>query len=309
MGKIETAIRLWKKDKKKLRQSIARNIGISKLSRLLPDKVYLSIQTRGFLGYSLSLKNPKTFNEKLQWLKLYDRNPQYISMVDKYAAKEYAANLIGVEYIVPTYCVWERIEDVDFESLPSKFVLKCTHDSGSIIVCNDKSKLNREEALNILRKGLSRNMFFWGREWPYKKVKPQIIAESYLQDENGRELFDYKFFCFNGRAMFYKIDFDRFTNHKANYYDLEGRLLPFGEEVCPPDPNRVFSKPKDIKRMIELAEILSNNIPFLRVDFYYPNEKIYLGEMTFYPATGFGPFLPEEWDMKLGKMLELNTDK
>lgn len=279
------------------------------VKRCIPDSIYLKLLFYRRLGKRLNLKNPKTFNEKLQWLKLYDRRPEYITMADKYTVKEYVANIIGEQYIIPTLGLWENFDDIDFDKLPGEFVLKCTHDSGGVVICKDKNMLDKAAAKHKLESSLGRNYYWPGREWPYKDIKPRIIAEKYITNNAGRqssgELRDYKFFCFNGKVRCFKIDFDRFTEHKANYYSSEKRLLKFGEKVCPPDFSKSLEIPFNIDAMIQLAERLSKGYPFVRVDLYNTVEKIYFGELTFYPASGFGPFIPEEWDVRLGEYLQL----
>lgn len=271
----------------------------------ISDEKYLKLLYRKMLEKNLNIENPQTFNEKLQWLKLNDRKDIYTTMVDKFRVKEYVSDIIGEQYIIPTLGIYNSFNEIDFEGLPEKFVMKCTHDSGSTIVCTDKKNLNKEEIKKKINKALKYNYYYGGREWPYKNVARKILIEKFIIDDKLEELRDYKFFCFNGEAKFFKIDFDRFSNHKANYYDKELNLLEFGEEVCPPDINKNLMIPKDIYKMFELAEKLSNGLKFARIDFYYTNEKIYFGEITFYPASGFGKFTPAEWDEKLGKMIEL----
>lgn len=281
----------------------------SKGIRIFDDEKYIKMLYRQKFRKKLDLENPKTFNEKLQWLKLYDRREEYTKMVDKYEAKEYVASLIGEEYIIPTIGVYDKFEDIDFDKLPKKFAIKCTHDSGGLIICKNKKELDINEARKKINQCLRRNFYYLGREWPYKNVKPRIIAEKYMVDENYDELRDYKFFCFSGRVEFFKVDFNRFIKHQANYYDKNSKLLRFGEEVCPPDYNKKIIMPNNLKKMIELAEKLSKDIPFVRVDFYDVDGNIYFGEMTFFPASGFGKFIPEEWDEKIGKMLKLPLEK
>lgn len=274
--------------------------------KLIPDSIFLKCSFHERMGYKLDLKNPQTFNEKLQWLKLYDRKPIYTLMVDKYAVKQYVAKIIGDEYIIPTIGMWDKFDDIDFASLPNQFVLKCTHDSGGIVICTDKNKLNIQQTKEKINRSLSTNYYLLGRERCYKNVKPRIIAEQYMVDESGYELKDYKFFCFNGKVKCFKIDYDRQISHSANYYDTNMQLLPFGEEVFPPNKSRDIDIPKGINDMILFAERLSQNAPFLRTDFYYVNNKIYFGELTFYPASGFGKFTVDEWDVKLGNMIDLS---
>ena len=269
------------------------------------DKTYLSLYYRGVFGKDIDWNNPKTFNEKLQWLKLYDRNPKYIQMVDKYEAKEYVRSVIGEQYIIPTYGIWNSFEEIDFSKLPNSFVLKCTHDSGGLVICKDKDKLDYDKARDKISGCLKKNFFCFGREWPYKNVKPRIIAEKYMEDNSTSELRDYKFFCFNGVARCFKVDFDRFIKHGANYYDFEKRLLHLGEVVCPPNPDKKVEIPASYLMMKELAERLSLNVPFLRVDFYDVDGKIYFGELTFFPQSGFGKFIYEDNDTMLGTWMRL----
>lgn len=271
----------------------------------MPDEMYLKGMFRGEFQKKLNLNNPQTFNEKIQWLKLYDRKPEYTKMVDKYEAKKYVAERIGEEYIIPTLGIWDKFEDIDFESLPNQFVLKCTHDSGGLVICKDKSRFDKKEAKNKIESCLKRNFYYYGREWPYKNVKPRIIAEQYMEDNSSKDLKDYKFFCFGGKVKCFKVDFDRFIEHHANYFDESGHILNFGEAAYPPKFDANIPLPKNIELMEELAEKLSQNIPFLRADFYDLNGKVYFGELTFYPASGFGKFTDVTWDEQLGKWIKL----
>lgn len=282
------------------------NLGLYKN---VPDDKYLVREYKAVMGKELDLNDPKTFNEKMQWLKLYDRRPEYTQMVDKYAVKDYVSEKIGSEYIIKTIGVWDHFEDIDFDSLPERFVLKCTHDSGGLAICRDKKTFDKEKANKKLTKCLKNNYYYMSREWPYKSVKPRIIAEEYMEDPELAELRDYKFFCFNGEPKCFKIDFDRFIGHRANYYDIEGKLLPFGESNVLPDHTRDIAMPRKLKEMLELARKLSEGIPFLRVDFYEVGDRIYFGELTFYPASGLGPYTDEEWDLKLGSWIKLPDRK
>lgn len=303
--KIKTFLLLIKKDKKALRNSISSNISKSRISHIIPDKMMLKIQYYLAFNKRLNLREPQTFNEKLQWLKLYNRKDIYSGMVDKFEVREYIARVIGKEFLIPILGVWDDYDSIDFEILPEQFVLKCTHDSGSVVICKDKNKFDFIKAKEKLEKGLNNNLYWHGREWPYKRVKPRIVAELYLHDTITDDLRDYKFFCFNGKVKCYKIDFDRFIGHRANYYSIDSTLLPFGEEVCPPDYSRKINPPLNLTEMISLAEKLSKDIPFLRVDFYEVNNRVYFGELTFFPASGFGPFTEEKWDYELGDWIEL----
>ena len=273
---------------------------------LFNDKTYLKIRYYATFKKNLNLQNPQTFNEKLQWLKLNDRKDIYAKMVDKYEAKSYVSKIIGNKYIIPTLGIYNNFDEIDFNKLPNQFVIKCTHDSGGLVIVTDKSKLDIEKSKKKINKSLKRNYYYPGREWPYKNVKPRIIIEKYMKDNSINDLMDYKFFCFNGKCKFFKIDFNRLTKHQANYYDINGNFLPFGEEICPPDFSKKLELPVNLKKMINLAEKLSQNITFLRVDFYEINGNIYFGELTFYPASGFGKFQPEEWDLKLGNLIDLS---
>lgn len=283
------------------------------LGLIIPDKIYIMLKYRKAFGRWPNLKDPQTFNEKLNWLKLHDRNPLYTTMVDKYEAKRYVADLIGEEYIIPTLGVWDRTEDIDFDALPDKFVLKATHDSGRVIICRDKSKLDKAKAVKEMKESLKRNFYAVTREWPYKNVKPRIIAEQLLESStdigladdkvHNQDINDYKFFCFNGHVEFMKVDFDRHIDHHANYYDCDFNLLNFGENVCPPIKERIIQRPIHFSKMIELSEKISKHIRFARVDFYEVNNRIYFGEITFYPASGTGKFVPETADSEIGRRL------
>lgn len=294
-------VRYFKEDN--FRFAINNSLGFYKR---MPDDKYIKLMFRSIMGYELPLENPKTFNEKLQWIKLYDRNPQYTIMADKVKAKEYVSELLGDSLIIPTLGVWDRADIIDFSSLPKQFVLKCNHNSGlGMTICTDKDKLDIKKTISDARRGLKQNYYMYGREWAYKDIPRRIFAEKYMIDKKEGELRDYKFFCFGGKCKFFKIDFDRFTEHHANYFDLNRNLLTLGEVICPPKPDKKLRIPDTIDKMVEYAEILSKNHPFLRVDFYDVDGHIYFGEMTFYPSSGFGPFTEEKWDRILGDMLQL----
>lgn len=305
MSKIHTFFNLLFHDRKELRIAFVGNFSRSKVSHLLSDKAYITFIYKATFCKKPNLKEPKTFNEKLQWLKLYNRDPEYCKLVDKYEVKEYIADTIGAQYIIPTLGIWENFDEIDFNLLPNQFVLKCTHDSGSVVICRDKATFDTKSAKEKIDRKMKMNLFWHGREWPYKNLKPRIIAEQYMEDPKTAELRDYKFFCFNGEVKCFKIDYDRFKDHRANYYAPNGELLKFGESVFPPDFERIVELPKSKEKMITLAQQLSAQHPFLRVDFYEIDGQIYFGELTFFPASGFGPFEPEEWDYKLGEWIHL----
>ncbi len=278
------------------------------LLSILPDEAYISWHYRVSFGKKLNLKNPKTYNEKLQWLKLYDRNPIYTTLVDKYAVKRYVASIIGEEYIIPTLGVWDKFDDIDFNKLPNQFVFKCTHDSGGLVICKDKKHFDKNKAKEKINKSLKTNYYLCGREWPYKNVKPRIIAEQYMEDTETEELRDYKFFCFDGKVKALYIATDRQKPNedtKFDFFDENFNHLPF--EQAHPNAKVPPKKPINFEKMKELASVLSAGIPHVRVDFYEVNGKVYFGEMTFYHVGGFMPFEPEEWDYKLGEWLTLPT--
>lgn len=275
----------------------------------IPDESYLKLKYKLVMGTKLDLENPKTFNEKLQWLKLHDRNPEYTKMVDKYEAKEYVANIIGKEYIIPTLGVWDKFDDIDFDALPNEFVLKPTHTSGNVFICKDKSKIDYKKLKKQVNKWLKRDYYRIHREWPYKNVKPRIIAEKYMENFNDEELKDYKLMCFNGKVKFAFTCTDRYSEDglKVTFFDLNWHKLPFERHYS--SSNKYIEEPKNYEFMKKLAEELSQDIPFVRVDFYEINGKIYFGELTFYPGAGFEEFNPEIWDQKIGDMLELPKEK
>ena len=272
----------------------------------MPDEEYLKRAFKAAMGKELDLEDPKTFNEKIQWLKLYDRKPIYTTMVDKYEVKQYVADRIGAEYIIPTLGVWDQFEDIDFDSLPEQFVLKCTHDSGGLVICRDKSKLDKKAAKKKINASLKQNYYLQGREWPYKNVKPRIIAEVYMEDTTTRELRDYKFFCFNGVAKAVFVATDRQTpgeETKFDFFDMEYNHLDFRNGH--PNAKQCPAKPQTFEVMRRLAETLSMEIPHVRVDFYEVDGKVYFGELTFAHWSGLVPFEPEQWDYTFGSWIQL----
>ena len=273
--------------------------------RYLPDAFFIKWKYRVSMHESLNLKNPTTYNEKLQWLKLHNRKPIYTDMVDKYKAKEYIAERIGEEYIIPTLGVWDSFDEIDFDALPNQFVLKCTHDSGGLVIVKDKSQLDKEKARKKIKKCLKRNFFYSGREWPYKNVKPRIIAEVYMEDSADDALTDYKFFCFHGEAKIMYISKDHGKDPRTDFFDMEFNHLP----ILARDPNAEVppTKPAQFEQMKHIAEILSKDIPHLRVDFYLINDKIYVGELTFYHMSGFTRVQPDEWNKKMGDWIDLQN--
>ena len=270
--------------------------------RFISDKTIIKKKYKKVFGKELNLNNPKTFNEKLQWLKLNDRKDIYIKMVDKCDVKDYVANIIGDEYIIPTLGVWNNFSDIKFNKLPNQFVLKCTHDSGGLCVIKNKNEINLEKIKLKLEKSLNRNYYYYGREWPYKNVVPRIMAEKYM----GDNLSDYKIFCFNGVPKIILVCTDRYQKDGLceDFFDTNWKHLDI-KRPTHPNANRNIEKPNNLDKMLEFSKELSKDIKFLRVDFYEINGKIYFGELTFYPASGLSGFVPSDWDIKLGNMLNI----
>jgi len=283
---------------------------LKKMTHMLPDTLYLQLQFIRRMRHILHIKNPQTFSEKLQWLKLHDRKPAYTEMVDKYAAKRYVGERIGYEYIVPLLGVWNSFDEIDFDLLPDKFVLKCTHDSGGIIICRDKSKFDAESARKRITECLAVQPYWHGREWPYLHVQPRVLAEKYLEDANSQGLLDYKFYCFHGEPKFLYVacGLENRKTAQISYVSLDWTRMPF----CREDHEQLEELPRPpvhFQEMIAFARKLSENIPFLRVDFYEVNGAVYFGELTFFPSIGMSRFEPEEWDRKIGEWLDLDIVK
>lgn len=277
------------------------------LYRNMPDDEFLKKMFYYKMGRPLDLEAPSTFNEKLQWLKLHDRNPLYIKLVDKYAVKEYIEKQLGAEYVIPTLGVWDNADDIDFDKLPQKFVLKCTHDSHGLVICKDKSKLDIPAAREVLKKGLRRNYFIVGREWPYKSVPPRIIAEEYMTDEPDVDSFtDYKFFCFDGEVDCVMVCLDRQTGDtKFYFFDRDWNLKRLNKRGKAAPEGFTIPKPKMMDEMFKIAEKLSQGMPFVRVDLYQSCGKIYFGELTFYPDSGFDANILPETDQYWGSLIKL----
>lgn len=273
---------------------------------LWDDETYLKLIYRFSIDKKLNLENPETFTEKIQWLKLNDRNPQYTNLVDKVKVKDYVEKKIGKEYIIPTIAVYDKAEDIDFNSLPDKFVMKCNHDSGTPFICKNKADLDSNKVRKQFKKLLERDYYLALREWPYKNVERKIIVEEFITPPDIRDLRDYKFFCFNGEPKFFKIDFGRFSDHHSNYYDLNWNLLQYEEHPYPRDPLHKEEKPKNFDLMVSIAKKLSEGFSFIRVDLYNIKGKIYFGELTLYPGSGFIPWKKTNHDSEIGKLLHLS---
>lgn len=274
-----------------------------------PDSVYLKALYKYKLGYKLNLNNPSTFNEKLQWLKLNNRNDKYTIMVDKCQVKNYAADVIGKEYIIPTIGVYNNFDDIDFDKLPNQFVMKCNHDSGTIIICKDKNKIDKQAIRKKINNAMNNNYFYCSREWPYKNVLPKIIVEKYMIDNVCSDLKDYKFFCFDGEVETILVCSERFTsdNMCESFYDKNWKLIDVSENNHRVDRN--VKKPVNFELMKKLAYKLSKNIPFVRVDFYEINNMVYFGELTFFPNGGFEKFSPKDYDKYLGSLINIEEVK
>ena len=285
---------------------LLRSVLLAHFGHFLSDKTYLKLKWKNVMDYHLNLDTTITFNEKLQWLKLNDRKPIYNQMVDKYEAKLYVAEKLGKQFIIPTLGVWNDIEEIDWDSLPERFVLKCTHDSGGLVICKDKAKLNIEKTKKILKQSFRFNFYMAGREWPYKDVPRRIIAEKYMEDSSNQELSDFKIHCFNGTPKVILVCRDRFskTGLTEDFYDTQWNHLEI-RRLEHPNTEVPIEKPEELDMMLDYAKKLSYGIPFLRVDFYIVNHKIYFGELTFYPATGMSPFIPHKWDEIFGSWIIL----
>lgn len=266
--------------------------------------MYLKIFYSAYQNRKLDLDNPKTFNEKLQWLKLYDRKDEYTMMSDKYLGRKYVKEKIGDKYLIPLLGVWSSAQEIDFDKLPDKFVLKCNHDSGSVVICQDKDSFIKYSAIKKLNKALKRQYYWTSREWNYKNIKPQIIAEKFMTDESGTELTDYKFFCFDGIPKFIQVDAGRFSNHIRNFYTPNWEFINV-EYGCPNDIDANINRPNLLDEMFRLAKILSSGIPHVRVDFYIAEGKIYFGELTFHHGGGVMVLNPFSYDETWGSYLRL----
>jgi hypothetical protein len=289
---------------KKIKRA-ATAFAIRHIFKYIPDKLYLEIRYYLRVKTKLNLKNPVTFGDKINWLKLYDRNPLYTQLADKYAVRKYVAKKIGEEYLLPLLGVWDSADAIDYSKLPNQFVLKCTHDYGSIEIIKDKKTSNLHAVNHRLEWKLKRDFYVINREWAYKNIPPRIVAEPYIEDNAG-QLDDYKCFCFDGKVRLISVDYDRFHGHKKNLYTPDWQYIP-AVYSYPTDPEHVIPAPKALKKMIALAEKLSEGIPHVRADFYLLGERIIFGELTFYTAAGFYKFQPESFGKTMGNYINLPT--
>lgn len=280
----------------------------SAYGRSIDDAEYLKRMYKLYFGQDLNLDHPVLFNEKMQWMKIHCRESVYTKMADKYEMKSIVDSIAGDGHVFPVIGIFDRFENIDFSKLPDRFVLKTTHDSGSVIICRDKKSLDIKATERKINKSLKRNYYYIGREWPYKNIKPRIIVEKYMEDKKtGKELNDYKFFLFNGRVEYIQVDYDRFTNHKRNFYDREWEYVPF--TTCyPTDENVKCERPSCLEEMIEISEKIAGQDkmpPFLRVDCYAVEDRAYVGEITFFHGGGMEIFYPSEYNTILGEKLKL----
>ncbi len=291
----------------KYRFQINRNLG---LYDSWDDERFLRRAFLKFMGKPLNLDDPVTFNEKLQWLKLYDRKPEYTTLVDKYRVREVVSEKLGEEYMIPLLGVWDAPNDIDFNALPNQFVLKCNHNSGfGMCICKNKIELDIEKTKTALSKGLKQDYYLSNREWPYKDIPRKIIGEKFIACilNNGISVLnDYKIWCFNGEPKIILVCSDRYSQSGLceDFFDMDWHHLPL-KRADKPTSQKDIEKPKNYILMQQMAKELANNIPFVRVDFYEVDDKVYFGELTFYPMSGWGQFVPEEWDQKLGEWLQL----
>ena len=286
-----------------LKQKISRKICVC-FGKYLPDRLYLKLLYEARMGQKLNLKNPVTFDEKLQWLKLYDRKNEYTICEDKYEVRNYVAKKLGERYLIPLLGIWNSTDEINLKDLPEQFVLKCTHDSASVCICRNKADFDWNGARNKLRNSLNQNYYKFSREWPYKNILPRIIAEAYMTDESGTELKDYKIYTFGGEPYLIQVDFDRFHNHRRNLYTTKWEYIDETIEY-PKDPNVKIAKPEHLEEMLECSRKLAEGTISLRTDFYSINGKIYFGEITFYQEAGFAHFEHEEYARKLGDQIKL----
>ena len=303
ISKIKTAVFLCKTPEKLLLP-----LGQNGLLNFVPDKVYLKAVFKAETGYPLNLEKPRTYNEKLQWIKLYDRNPEYTILVDKYRVREFISKTIGDKYLVPLIAVYKDANEIRWNDLPERFVLKCNHASGANIICKNKSELDIKKVTKQLNIWLKKNSYWGAREWCYKNIDPCIVCEEFINTEDGNTPDDYKIMCFNGIPRLIQVHHDRYGNHTLDYYTPDWELSNI-KRIDANRSTRIVSKPEKLNEMIDIAKKLSKNLFFGRVDLYFADKKIYFGEITLYPTGGFSTFLDPKDDLLLGSYLTLPIDK
>lgn len=285
---------------------LIRRIGDRGYLNWIPDEIYLKMVYFGETGLKLNLDNPRRYNEKLQWLKLNDRRKEYNIFVDKYLVRSYISETIGEQYLIPIYGVYNTPDEIMWDKLPNKFVLKCTHGSGSNIICTNKEKLNIEEAIYNLNRWMGKSWYWFGREWPYKDINPRIICEQFLETSNGKLPTDYKVMCFNGVPKLIQVHIDRFQSTYTNdFYTVDWKKTSISQGV--PNSNFEVPKPKNLELMLDISKFLSKGTFFVRIDFYELEGKLFFGEMTFYPTSGFTNFKNDEDDYKIGSWINLDN--
>ncbi len=302
LSKLKTAISLAKTPEKLILPA-----GQNGLLNFVPDRVYLKAVFRAETGYALDLDHPKTYNEKIQWIKLYDRKPEYVVYADKYRVREYIRETIGGKYLIPLIGKYDKAEQIPWESLPDQFVLKCNHASGTNIICKDKANINRESVVNQLNLWLKKNVFWGGREWCYKEIEPCIICEAFLGSEDGMTPDDYKIMCFNGIPRLIQFHHDRYGNHTLDFMDTN--WVKTGIVQGPKNSAYDIPKPKTLEEMLEIARALSKDMLYARIDLYSFDDSVKFGEITMYPTSGFCVFDDVKTDILLGEWIRLPIDQ
>lgn len=306
MPSIKRAVKYFLQNRNLFCDSLVKNV-----FSFLPDKIYLSLRYRFIMRRKINWENPRYFTEKIQVLKLINRNPLYTTMVDKYAVKQYVSDIFGPEYIIPTLGIWDSPDEIDWAKLPNQFVLKTTHGGGGggVVICRNKEHLDILKAKEKLNLSLKFDIYREFREWPYKNVPRKVIAEQYMEStdyEGTHDLTDYKFYCFNGEPKYCQVIRDRNSCETIDFYDMKWQHQDFiGLNPNVSNGLKSVSCPKQLLKMIEMCQVLSQGIPFLRVDLYEINGKVYFGELTFFPASGYGAFSPSEWDEILGRLINI----
>ncbi len=302
VSKVKTAASLCRTPQKLLLPA-----GQNELLKFIPDIVYLKAVFRAETGYRLNLKHPKTYNEKLQWIKLYDRKPEYTTYADKFRVREFITNTIGEKYLVPLIGVYKRAEEIPWNNLPDRFVLKCNHASGTNIICRNRKELDIDLAKKKLNTWLKRNAFWGGREWCYKDIESCIICEAFIETPDGNTPDDYKFMCFNGVPRLIQVHHDRYGDHTLDYYTPEWKKSDL-HRIDASTSAKVVEKPEKLDEMLSIAKALSKDMYYARVDLYYVEGSIYFGEITLYPTSGFSTFTRYGDDLLLGSYIHLPTD-
>lgn len=302
ISKTKTAISLVRTPQKLLLPA-----GQNGLLNFVPDRVYLKAVFKAETGYELDLDHPRTYNEKLQWIKIYDRKPEYVIYADKFRVRKYITEKIGEEYLVPMLGMYKKAEEIPWKELPNRFVLKCNHASGTNIICKNKKDLDIKATEKKLNNWLKRNAFWGAREWCYKDIEPCIICEEFIETKDGNTPDDYKFMCFNGIPRLIQVHHDRYGDHTLDYYTPEWNKADL-QRIDASKSNIVIERPEKLEEMLSIAERLSADMYYARIDLYYVNGRIYFGEITLYPTGGLSTFTRYEDDLLLGSYIKLPTD-